>query len=457
MTRPHPRQPLPRAQRIAERAFSTISHFLHIEAVSGVVLLLAAAIALLWANSPAAASYHALWHLPVSIGLGSYVLSQSLHFWINDALMTVFFLVVGMEIRREIHEGALSNLRLAALPLAAAIGGVAVPALIYIALNGGALQRQGWAVPTATDIAFAVGVLALLGRSIPGSVRVFLLALAIIDDIVAVMIIALFYSGGLDYSGLLIAGAGILMVMAMRAIGIGSAYVYILPGAILWIGLLKTGAHPTLAGVVLGLMTPVLPTRSRELTLDMASRAVSDLSILASAPTPDAHGLGVSLQQLRLAQRDMLPPVTRVQMALHPWVAFVIMPLFALANAGVTLGGVDLSVDGSQGVMLGVLIALVLGKPLGVVLASWLVVRLGWCRLPPSVTWPGVVLVGLLAGIGFTMSIFIASLAFANPNLLSAAKLGVLLASLVAAILGLAWGSLQVRRGAMPAHARTQT
>jgi len=456
MTRPHPRQTLPRAQLIAERAFSTISHFLHIEAVSGIVLLLAAAIALLWANSPAAGSYHALWHMPVSIGLGSYVLSQSLHFWINDALMTVFFLVVGMEIRREIHEGALSNLRLAALPLAAAVGGVAVPALIYIALNGGALQRQGWAVPTATDIAFAVGVLALLGRSIPGSVRVFLLALAIIDDIVAVMIIALFYSGGLDYSGLLIAGAGILMVMAMRAIGIGSAYVYVLPGAILWVGLLKTGAHPTLAGVVLGLMTPVLPTRSRELPLDMASRAVSDLSTLAKAPTPDAHGLGASLQQLRYAQREMLPPVTRVQMALHPWVAFVIMPLFALANAGVTLDGVDLSVDGSQGVMLGVLIALVLGKPLGVVFASWLVVRLGWCRLPPGVTWPGVVLVGLLAGIGFTMSIFIASLAFANPNLLSAAKLGVLLASLFAAILGLAWGVF-IRRRRMSAHTRTQT
>jgi NhaA family Na+:H+ antiporter len=452
MTPPISRQSLPRAQLIAERAFSTISHFLHIEAVSGIVLLLAAAIALLWANSPVASSYHALWHMPVSIGLGSYVLSQTLHFWINDALMTVFFLVVGMEIRREIHEGALSNLRLATLPLAAAVGGVAVPALIYVALNGGALQRQGWAVPTATDIAFAVGVLALLGRSIPGSVRVFLLALAIIDDIVAVLIIALFYSGGLDYSGLLIAGAGILMVMGMRAIGIGAAYVYILPGAILWIGLLKTGAHPTLAGVVLGLMTPVLPTRSRELPLEVASRAVSDLCTLAKAPAPDAQGLLMPLQQLRHAQREMLPPVTRVQMALHPWVAFVIMPLFALANAGVTLDGVDLSLDGSQGVMLGVLLALVLGKPLGVVFASWLVVRLGWCRLPPGVTWPGVILVGLLAGIGFTMSIFIASLAFANPNLLSAAKLGVLLASLSAAILGLAWGGLQVRRGAMPAN-----
>ena len=444
MTRPIPRQTLPRAQLIAERAFSAISHFLHIEAVSGVVLLLAAAIALVWANSPAAESYHALWHAPLSIGLGSYVLSQSLHFWINDALMTVFFLVVGMEIRREIHEGALSNLRLAALPLAAAVGGVVVPALIYVALNGGALQRQGWAVPTATDIAFAVGVLALLGRGIPGSVRVFLLALAIIDDIVAVLIIAVFYSGGLDWSGLLVAGVGILMVMMMRTMGIGSAFAYLVPGAILWAGLLKTGAHPTLAGVVLGLMTPVLPTPRRELPLAAATQAVQDLCAQAEAPTP--NGTVKPLNQLRQAQRDLLPPVTRVQMALHPWVAYGVMPLFALANAGVTLNGVDLAVGGSQGVMLGVLIALVVGKPLGVVAASWLVVRLGWCRLPPGVTWPGVVLIGLLAGIGFTMSIFIASLAFADPNLLSAAKLGVLLASLVAAILGMAWGAVYLRR-----------
>jgi len=199
-----------------------------------------------------------------------------------------------------------------------------------------------------------------------------------------------------------------------------------------------------LAGVVLGLMTPVLPTPRRELPLAAATQAVQDLCAQAEAPTP--NGTVKPLDQLRQAQRDLLPPVTRVQMALHPWVAYGVMPLFALANAGVTLNGVDLAVGGSQGVMLGVLIALVVGKPLGVVAASWLVVRLGWCRLPPGVTWPGVVLIGLLAGIGFTMSIFIASLAFADPNLLSAAKLGVLLASLVAAILGMAWGAVYLRR-----------
>jgi NhaA family Na+:H+ antiporter len=447
---PVSRQSLPRAHVLAARTLSAIERFLHIEAVSGLVLLLAAAIALLWANSPAAASYEALWHAPLSFGVGSYVVSQSLHFWINDALMTVFFLVVGMEIRREIHEGALSNVRLAALPLAAAVGGVVVPALIYLGINSGGVPREGWAVPTATDIAFAVGVLALLGRSVPGSVRVFLLALAIIDDIVAVLIIAMFYSGGLDYSGLLIAAAGLLMVMAMRAIGIGLAWAYVVPGAILWLGLLKTGAHPTLAGVVLGLMTPVLPGRAHQSPLDVAARAVGDIRTHARVDVPDPHALVAPLKELRLAQREVLPPVIRVQMALHPWVAYIVMPLFALANAGVTLDGIDLSLNGSRGVMLGVTMALVLGKPLGVVFASWLVVRAGWCRLPPGVSWSAVLLVGLLAGIGFTMSIFIASLAFADANLLSAAKLGVLLASLVAAILGLGWGAVYLRRsGAM--------
>ena len=438
---------LPRAQLLAERAFATLERFLHIEAVSGIVLLAAAAIALIWANSAFAHSYHDLWHTPLSLGLGSYVFAQPLHFWINDALMTIFFLVVGMEIRREIHEGALSNFKQAALPLAAALGGVVVPALIYLAFNSEAGRRDGWAVPTATDIAFAVGVLALLGRSIPGNVRVFLLALAIIDDIIAVLIIAFFYSGGLDYSGFLVAGLGILMVLGLQRIGIGSAYVYVIPGAVVWIGLLMTGAHPTLAGVVLGLMTPVVSVRLREQPLDMVSRAAGDLLGRDADPALGRSELAQPLRQLRLAQREVLPPVVRVQTALHPWVAYTIMPLFALANAGVSLDGIDLSAGGSQWVMFGVAIALIAGKPLGVISMSWLMVRLGWCALPPGVTWGGICLIGLLAGVGFTMSIFIAMLAFAgDPNFLGAAKLGVLLGSLVTALLGLALGTIVARR-----------
>jgi Na+:H+ antiporter, NhaA family len=441
-----PHSDVPRAQVLAERAFVTLQRCLHVEAVGGVVLLIAAAVALTWANSPFAHSYYALWHLTLSVGLGEFAFSKSLHFWINDALMTVFFLVVGMEIRREIHEGALSKLDQAILPVIAAAGGVIVPALIYLSLNVDPVRSRGWAVPTATDIAFAVGVLALLGRSVPVNVRVFLLAVAIIDDVIAVLIIALFYSGGLQISGFLVASLGILMVLGFQRIGVGSALPYILPGAVVWIGFLISGAHPTLAGVVLGLMTPVRSIPMREHPLDVVSRVATALRSNDAVAAKDAHRLELPLRQLRVAHREMLPPVVRIQTALHPWVAYGVMPLFALANAGVSLKSVNLSVGGAQFVMLGVGLALVAGKPIGIIGATWLVVRLGWCRLAPGVSWGGVCLVGLLAGIGFTMSIFIAMLAFAEETHLNAAKFGVLLGSLVAAILGLAWGWVYVRR-----------
>lgn len=443
----HPlRQELPRAQFITERIFSTLDRFLHIEALSGIALIIAAVAAMIWANSPAAGSYQAFWHAPLSIGFGDYILSKPLHFWINDALMTIFFLVIGIEIRREIHQGALAEIRMATLPLAAALGGVVVPALIYSALNETPAQRQGWAIPTATDIAFAVGVLALLGRGISAGIRIFLLTFAIIDDIAAVFIIAAFYSGGLDYSGLLIAGAGILTVLGFQRIGIGSAWGYVLPGAILWFGLLKTGAHPTLAGVVLGLMTPVLPGTGRSQPLDVAARSVDALCRRPTRPqlTP--------IRKLRWAQRELLPPVIRVQTALHPWVAFLVMPLFALANAGVTLGGGSLAQVGTQDVLLGIILGLVLGKPIGIIGASWLAVRLGWCRLPADLDWAGISLAALLGGIGFTMSIFVATLAFDDNSLLAAAKLGILLASLTAALIGLSLGYLMARRRATEGH-----
>jgi NhaA family Na+:H+ antiporter len=369
-----------------------------------------------------------------------------LHFWINDALMTVFFLVVGMELRRETYEGALSKLEQAMLPVIAAAGGVIVPALIYLFLNADPLRSRGWAVPTATDIAFAVGVLALLGRSVPLNVRVFLLALAIIDDVIAVLIIAFFYSGGLQPVGFIVASLGIFMVLGLQRIGIGSAFAYILPGVIVWIGFLMTGAHPTLAGVVLGFMTPVQSISLREHPLEVVSRVVGELQSSDAVATKDTHRLDRPLRQLRVAHREILPPVVRVQAKLHPWVSYGVVPLFALANAGVSLTGLDLGGGGSQLVMLGVGLALVAGKPIGVVGSTWLAVRLGWCKLAPGLSWGGVVLIGLLAGIGFTMSIFIAMLAFTDERLLNAAKLGVLLGSLVAAILGLGWGSAFLRR-----------
>lgn len=392
-----PCKDLSKRQLLAKRTLATLQHFLHVEAVSGVLLFVAAGAAMLWANSPCARSYHDFWNHPISLGFGGFAFVRSVHFWINDALMTIFFLVVGMEIRREMHEGALSKFDQAILPVLAAVGGVAVPALIYLSFNSVAGRGHGWAIPTATDIAFAVGVLALLGRSIPANVRVFLLALAIIDDIIAVLIIAVFYASGLDLSGFIVASLGVLMVLWFQRLGCGSAFAYILPAIIVWAGLLKAGVHPTLAGVVLGLMTPVR------------------------------------------SEPEVSPPVIRVQTALHPWVAYGIMPLFALANAGVNFTHTELS-GGAQFVTLGVALALCAGKPIGVIGATWLAVRTGWCRLAPGVSWGGVYLVGLLAGVGFTMSIFIAMLAFTDDRLLEAAKFGVVLGSLISVTLGLGWG-----------------
>ncbi|MDR0225042.1 MAG: Na+/H+ antiporter NhaA [Burkholderiaceae bacterium] len=405
VTRPSaPRIPvfLPWADRIG----ALLRRWSHAEAAGGIVLLLAAAAALVWANSAWAPAYEALWHAPLSLGLGPWQISQSLHFWVNDALMSVFFLVVGMEIRREMHSGALAQPRQALLPVIAALGGVVAPALVFLAFNAAPPLRNGWAVPTATDIAFAMGVLALLGRGLPPALRVFLLALAIIDDLVAVLIIALFYSGGLQWSQLIVAAAGLAGVFVLQSLGVRRAWAYVLPGAVVWWGIWQTGAHPTLAGVVLGLITPV-------------------------------HAL---------ADRESAAPVERVQASLHPWVAFGVMPLFALANAGVPLQGAATEVAGASAVMWGVALALLLGKPLGVVASCWIAVRLRLCALPPGMGWSATLLAGLLAGIGFTMAIFIATLAFDSEALLNAAKLGVLLASATAAVLGLAWGAMLRRR-----------
>lgn len=374
--------------------------FISVEAASGVVLLLAAAVALVWANSPLSQGYEALWHLGICCAGVPQLGLHDLHFWVNDGLMTIFFLVVGLEIRSEIHDGALSDLRVATLPVIAAIGGVIVPAAFYLVMNSGGEGTRGWAIPTATDIAFAVGVLALMGRGIPPALRMLLLTLAIIDDIAAILVIAFFYSDGVAVSGLWIAAAGIVLVLFMQRVKVSWASAYIVPGALLWFGMLAAGLHPTLAGVLLGLLTP-------------------------ATAGPDGHS-----------------PVSRVESRLHPWVAFGIMPLFALANAGVSLKGLELSSGVQLSVATGIVGGLVLGKPLGIVLACQGAVRFGLCTLPPQVRWRHTVLLGFLGGIGFTMSIFISNLAFADATLLAAAKFAVLIASGLAALIGLVLGRL---------------
>lgn len=433
---------IPRTQALTEQALAAVERFSHVEAVSGIVLVVAAIAALFWANSSSSGSYDAFWHTHFSISVGSLSVGESLHFLVNDGLMTVFFLVVGMEIRQEIHDGALSNVKAATLPIGAAVGGVLVPAGVYLMLNAGSDASHGWAVPTATDIAFAVGVLALLGKSIPANIRVFLLALAIIDDIVAILIIAFFYTDSLDYFGLLFVALGGVAVFVMQRMGVGTAWAYVVPGIVMWAGLLQFGVHPTLAGVLLGLVTPVRSMPSRQAPIELLSNAFRELLDRSHA---EPKALTEPLKQIRFAEREVVPPVQRVQQKLHPWVAFGVMPLFALANAGVDLGGVTFGDSTVISVVYGVTLALVFGKPIGVLLTSFVLVRTGVCRLPEHVSWKGIMLIGLLAGIGFTMSIFIAGLAFQDEAHLSAAKLSVLGASTVSAVIGLLWGVIHFK------------
>ncbi|KEG20803.1 Na(+)/H(+) antiporter nhaA [Bartonella bacilliformis Peru38] len=432
-----------RASLITNRAFSAIERFLHIEAMSGVVLLLAAATALILANSQYTSLYEAFWHTPLGFNFGHFNLSWDLHFWVNDILMTIFFLVAGMEIRREIHEGALASVKQAILPIVAAIGGVCIPAIIYLSFNFNGGHIYGWAVPTATDIAFALGILALLGKAIPSNLHIILLSLAIIDDIMAVLIIAFFYSTNLDPSGLAIAAAGIALVFFFQWISFASAWLYVLPGAIIWWGLMVTGIHPSLAGVILGMMTPVFPTRNLVSPLTTLSNAIQTLQ--EKNTNTDLHHISTTLKKMRKGQRDIVAPVIRIQKELHPWVAYGVMPIFAFANAGVSFANFDLASQKSFLIVLGIIIGLCIGKPLGILAASYLAVKSGLCRLPPHVTWTGILLIGFLAGIGFTMSIFVSMLAFQDIAQLNSAKIGVLCGSGLSALAGLGYGLIYIK------------
>lgn len=427
------------ARRLALSVRGSIDRFLHIEAAGGFVLLAAAAIALVWANSPWGESYDHLWHTPISLGIGSWSFEHSLHFWINDLLMTVFFLVVGLEIKRELVEGALSDIKRASLPLAAAVGGMIVPALIFLSLNAGPPARDGWGVPMATDIAFAVGVLTLLGRRVPATLRVLLLAVAIIDDIGAILVIAVFYSSGIALNGVVLAAAGITLLFLMLKTGVRPSFVYAIPIFIMWAGMLETGVHPTIAGVLAGLAAPVRPWFGKEGFLQTAREVIDEFQERITREHHD-HELIAPLSRLAHARREALSPALRAEVALHPWVAYGIMPLFALANAGVRVQGIDLAATGNTAMLFGVILGLVVGKPIGITLFSWLAVRSRLCSLPDGVSWLGVLMLGAVAGIGFTMAIFIAELAYAEEAMLAVAKLGVLLATAAAATVGLGLG-----------------
>ena len=437
---PHPPEAWAPVRRAAAAIASPIQRILAIEAASGIALLAAAVAAVVWANVWPA-SYVDVWHTPLGARLGPWSYQPPLQFWVDDGLMTIFFFVVGLEIRRESFEGELATLRNAALPLAAAVGGMLAPAAIFAALNAGRAGAPGWAIPMATDIAFAVGVLTLLGSRVPPALRVLLLALAVIDDIGAILVIAVFYSSGISLSGLAIAGAGTAGVLAMRAAGVRAPLLYLAPGLVLWAGFLIAGIHPTIAGVLLGLLTPVRPW------LGPSAFATTTQAQLERIPEADRRALLSSLDVIGQARREAVSPVERLIHALHPWVAFVIMPIFALANAGVALGGARLT-DDYLWLIGGVVVGLVIGKPLGIAAAALGATRIRIAARSDDTTGRRILLVGLVGGIGFTMSLFIAQLAFPPGPLLDTAKLAILAGSGTAIVVGLAFGAATFRKRA---------
>ncbi len=423
------------------RLTAPIRRFLHIEAASGAVLLVCTVVALLLANSAWAKPVHDFWETSLRLGAGTWELDKPLHFWVNDLLMAIFFFVVGLEIKREIVGGELSSPKKAALPVIAALGGMLVPAGIYLAFNHDGPAERGWGVPMATDIAFVVGLMAAFGPRVPFGLKIFLLSLAIADDMGAVLVIAVAYTEQLNLYMLALAGAGFGALVLLNRLGVRTVSIYVVVGAFIWLTVYKAGIHPTVAGVLLGLLTPSTPWLTRE-TLRLALTEVSG-QLDDTSPVVELRPDDVAI--LRYAAREAVAPLQRIEDRLHPWVGFVIMPVFALANAGVEVKPAAIL----DPVALAIMAGLVLGKTVGIVGFSYLAVKLGLANLPRGVTWRMLLAAGVLGGIGFTMSLFIAGLAFpAPPELQDAAKIGIIAGSAIAAVIGaglLAWSTRNLK------------
>lgn len=435
--RPEPLRPA----RI-HRLTSPVRRFMDIEAASGVLLVACAAVAMILANSPFAGAVAHFWHTPVTVGVGTWVLEKPIEWWVNDGLMTVFFFVVGLEIKREIVGGELRTLKRAALPVIGAVGGMLAPAAIYLAFGHDDAARRGWGIPMATDIAFVVGVMALFGDRVPFGLKIFLLSLAIADDMGAVLVIAVAYTPDLNLLMLGLAGAGLTLTVGLNWLGVRPVPVYAAVGAATWLATYKSGVHPTVAGVLLGLLTPWKPWIGRDqlraVLADFNRRAGDDPELAGYDPA--------DIGRIRFAATEAVAPLQRLEALLHPWVAFAIMPVFALANAGVAvaLGGL------AHPVPLAVALALFAGKLTGILGFSYVAVKLGLAALPTGTTWRMMTAAAILGGIGFTMSIFVAGLAFeGHAELLGEAKAGILLGSLTSALAGglLLWRSLPKRAG----------
>ncbi len=408
--------------------------FVRMEAAGGVLLLICAVIALIWANSPLAAGYFELWQSKMTFSVGGIEIDKPVILWINDGLMAIFFFVVGLEIKREILTGELSSPKKAGLALAAALGGMLVPALVYVGFNWGSDTIGGWGIPMATDIAFALGVLSLMGSRAPLALKVFLTALAIVDDLGAVLVIAFFYTAEVKMSYLGIGAGFLALLIAANVFGIRRTAVFVVLGLGLWYAFLKSGVHATIAGVLLALTIPAkrkIDTVSyRDKVRSLMTIFERDTSPGQMEPTRDQVD---AMHMIESTTEKLDTPLHRMEHALHGWVAFFIMPIFALANAGVALGA---GVDFGSSVTLGIIFGLFFGKQIGVTLFAWIAVKMGFAELPQGVTWRQVYGVSLLTGIGFTMSLFIANLAFTDAAVLDSAKVGILAASVIAGVVG---------------------
>ncbi len=420
-----PRLPEEPVQRIVE----PLARFLHVEAASGVVLLLSTAAALILANSAVSQQFLGFWKTPVGFEIGSFQVRGSLQHWINDGLMAIFFFVIGLEVKRELVLGELRDLTQATVSIAAAIGGMVVPAGIYLALQFGQPGQPGWGIPMATDIAFVVGCLAILGSRVPRGFRVMLLSLAIVDDIGAILVIAVGYTESVDLTALTLGLLGIGAIVGLTRIGVRNIGVYTVCGVLVWFAFHESKVHATVAGVILGLITPARSWVGKGLLAEIVDRAGHFLRGEGRGAHGQAYGV---MRHLEQASREAISPLERLESALHPWVGLLIMPIFALANAGVPIRLSDLG----QPVAVALMAGLVLGKPCGIILFSWLAVRLGLAKLPEGVTWAMIAAGGLLAGIGFTMALFIAGLAL-DGGLLDTAKIGILAGSMICAIAGM--------------------
>ena len=425
-------------ERMFRRMVSPFERFLGRTSAGGLVLIAATALALAAATIFGSHAVHAVWDHPVALYLGAgREVKLSLHGWINEGLMTLFFLLVGLEIKREMLVGELSSPRDALLPAAGAAGGVLVPALIYTAFNAGTPATHGWAIPTATDIAFVVGIMVLLGRRVPRGAVVFMTALAIADDLFAVLAIALFYTGALQYAYLAAAGMLLLLLVLFNRAGIRDPFPYAMAGVFLWYAMLRSGVHSTVAGLLLAL---AIPARSRFSAAQFEAR-IDELraALPADAAAPSDDRMATVAEAMERAAIAVQSPLQRIEHRLTPWIAFLVVPLFALANAGIDLREVNLGGALADPVTLGIAIGLPLGKFAGIAGFAWLAVRLGVARLPAGVAWRHMSGCAWLGGVGFTMSLFIGALAFATDADIERAKLGTLLGSTAAAFIGIAW------------------